>query len=470
MKMTKAKNRITGILIALILMVISALSLGGLQTKRANAQTETGEYTNKIYYFSDSDPTFKDALEMQGRDNVIYDVNYMASPQEFKYLLYTGYFWRFYGSFNVMVIIEVKSFALDQQTLNDLYFCLSEQKCGIMLISPYIDYGIFMNHYVQCAPDAYSEFLKKPFSVYFKQNDTTEIQDNTTFLLDERLIGIYEALPEYDFDSLIRFPELRRLYNYFAFGVNDEDIAGFEEYLYAELWEYYYENYLKDINYNGTNEYKDATMENLVTTWENKSEELGEPYGNMWGNYWEYPDEEYQAFSKETYRYYYLNQMNFFENFNSRHIHLIAHIDEENYVDLFDYDEYDNYHAKLYTFENYFALFETIQPSVSEPLFVYAMSQWEMKAAFYDFIKKTQDAIENGSHGSTGDSSDAGSSADEFIWNITELPLFVWCKDQLQLGEGGIKITDTAEKTEPTDEEIEELFNVLEEALTSIPY
>lgn len=448
--MTKAKNKITGILVALILILISALTLGGLQTKLANAQTETGEYTNKIYYFYDSDPYFKTALENDERDNVVYDGRYMASPQEFKYLLYTGYFWRFTNSTGVAVIIEIKSFELEQKVLDDLMYCLDQQNCGFMFISTKAKNDYYnVNSYCQCPPDAFSEFLKKPFNRYFYNNNCNQILNNTTFLLDGRLVGI-DGNAGYNFMSLIRSPELRRLYNYFAFGFNEAYTAAFEEGLYANLWEYYYENYLKEINADCQDYLQITDIGVLVQIWKEKSKEYEEPYGNMW----EDVSNEYVIFAEQTIVSYYFEDTYFFNEFESKNIHLISHADGDQYVDLLDFNEIDD--AVEYTFESSLDLFNTIQPFGGEPLFVYAMARWEMKADFYDLIKEAQDAIREKPIG--------------FIWNITKLHLFLWHDVPLIWGDDGVEVTDSSEKTSPTDEEVENFFNVLNELLASLPY
>lgn len=445
--MTKTKNKITGILVALILILISALTLGGLQTKRANAQTETGEYTNKIYYFYDSDPYFKTALENDERDNVVYDGRYMASPQEFKYLLYTGYFWRFTNSTGVAVIIEIKSFELDQQTLSDLFVCLNRQSCGIMLIYPYNDYGYFGNFHCNCPPDAFSEFLKEPFTDYFAENLSVTMNGDTTFLIDGRLVGI-DSDSDRNFSSLIFSPVLRRLFNYALFGFNTNATAAFEEGLYEKLWEYYYENYLKDINADCQDYLQIPSINSLVDVWFHESEELGEPYGNMW----EDVSNEYYTFFGQIATEYYFTDKNFFNIFDMQNIHLFAHIGENHFVDLLDYNTAHN--AEAYYFTDYVLLFTEIEASVNSLTQVYAMSQWYMQSAFYNFILDAQDAIDDGSC--------------EFF--VPKLPLYLWCVDPIIWGDNGVRIANYSEKTSPTDEEVEDFFNVLNEMLASIPY
>ena len=81
------------------MVVLTGFGSAGGATKKVNALSADYPKTNtpmtNIYYFSDSAPAFGEIFDSYIGLNVTYDIQYLLTPQELTYMLYSGYFWGF---------------------------------------------------------------------------------------------------------------------------------------------------------------------------------------------------------------------------------------------------------------------------------------------------------------------------------------------------------------------------------------
>ncbi len=452
--MKTTTKKLTAILLCLLLFLTGFMALFAVRPQKAEAFAENISFAHYIYYFSDSDPCFKKTLENKEMDRVVYDVHTLSSSQEFKFMLYSGYFWKFQDQDDVTVIVEIKTVELDENIWRDLRICLEEQGCKYMFIYP--EYN--ENTHMTCSLDGYNKFLKSPF---VDENSNT-IKDYTAVLIDGRMVGIgdNELIPfNLDVPVLLRNPTLRKLL-YYCNGMEESEIEIFEEELYSRLWGYYVDSYSSKWGF--SDEFQNMAIEYIITGWKDNYYCSNITFWN--GGYDQETGltllETYREFEKETIAQYF-EETNFLGELQSK-TRLIAHIENDEYVDLCEMREY--------TLSNYGDLFDFLEFGISPyaevmpddgdyynkqthaPITVCGMAFWKMKDAFYDFLYDAQ--------------SNAMSKPNGFDWNIDELPVYLWIIDPIQWGDG-LHVETGEGKIEPTYEEEQLYFEKLIEIMMS---
>lgn len=433
-------KKLTSLLLSLILLITGLLSvgmLGGLQKETARADEPTN-YSSSVYYFSDSEPLMSEEAVsgVLGSYPVYYDIHYLSSQQELKYLLYTGYFWRFAGSYDVTLVIQITSFTPDDQILNDLAICFDRQDCKKLM---WLIYGKPNDFNVTIPEDNFSIFLKEPFEL---GACLYNIPNNTALLIDGRLLGLYYDEPDFSPLPLLKYSTLRKLYEYLFFGLNDQKIIAHEEDFFGALWEFYRDNYLE---YCGLDqEFGEITnIENYIEIWNSRYTD----YGVSNSEFWEINREEYESFLYDTIRQYF-TESDAFNDLTSRNVHFFAHV--PNSALGKDNSFFDLFNGGKQSFDTYAELFDYLEmgsdyPGYS-PITVCAMAQWMMTNEFYDFLYDAQGAIANKSY--------------DFVWNIDELPVYLWKVDPIEWGTGGLAV-EYEEKITLSEEEIDILLNAL---------
>lgn len=434
----KTLHKKIGALLLTFALLLTALFTAGLfvgvqkQTTYADTPNPSIDYSYSLYYFSDSEPLLpEDEVKAElGDYPVYYDVHPLTSAQEFEYLLYTGYFWRFQDATNVTVVMQILSFVLDPGTWDNLQKCLYYQG-GVKIVmidiieSGYGDLEISVGH-----EDSFCEFLKEPFisdpQEGQKVGHLAQLQDNTAFLLDGRLIGIYYPWETYNVARYLHNPTVHKLFNYFRFGLDETSIAKFETQFYGKLWEFYNYYYLSE--FGASMSYSDVTkIEDVVNFWTESYERIGITNTEFWADHQAAYQQFYDEILIECYEEYYTVC-----KFYDRNIHFFVNVDDAVFADFFDIDEAWN--AKQFTFKTYTALFNYLDPDIAvysdpspdpwegTPLTVCAMAQWKMTDFFYKFLFDAQQAIEK--------------KPSSFVWNIKDLPVYLWIKDPIIWGSG----------------------------------
>ncbi len=465
--MKTTTKKLTAILLCLLLFLTGIATLFAVRPQKAEAfANEEIDYTDSIYYFSDSKRVLsnEELDSVRGNSKIFYDFHRLTSAQEFKYLLYTGYFWRFTESENVTVIIQINTVTLDQQMWDDLALCLSEQKkCKPLFITTENNREYVRKPFI-CLESGFNYFLQKPFNLCLIENEM--FKANSALFVEGSLAGIYGSDTVDLYSLLYRNAPLHRLLNHMFFGIDENQFESFDAGLYARLWEFYDDNFLEYYGYNYSFYEDIPNISDLISVWV-RADETHEEYAEDPNNrgFWETHQEEYREFYIQTTANYY-QEYNYFSNL-PENVHLFANAEGNIYFDLLDFDGSGN--AKKYTFDDYSQLFDFLDPDVSllsdaydplpsvperVPITVCGMAAWIITKEFYNLLYAAQKAAQN--------------KPDGFNWNIDDVPVYMWEVSNVSWGTGGLEVDYDGEE-ELSDSEREELLNIIKAILDQTP-
>lgn len=396
------------VIIATVMVILTGFGSAGGATRKVNALSPDYPKINtpmtNIYYFSDSAPAFSEILDSYIGLNVTYDIQYLLTPQELTYMLYSGYFWGF-NQYNMnIVIIEIKTIKPDPVILENLFECLKLQGCKVMFISPYQpEFGdlTFADASMPCDMDKYSRFLKNAIKDVLTANE-----EKTTLLIDGRFIGI-DGVPElYDIAELCAASStLRRLLLYMFYNCNTAAEKNFEKDMYEGIWDL-----SQDILGNNRSHYNyfhDSTnISDYVDFWK-------ELYTNGYeyiNNFQLDTDSIFTAGRKNQIGLYYENIVN---ALNGRNIHILAHVDGTLYVDILE-------GLTNYNFSTYSDVFDEFDPNGCS---VYSMGISRLKNEFYTLLRSIQEDTPN-------DEQHSGVRRFTYLWVV----------DPIIIGEGGLNV------------------------------
>ncbi len=426
------KKRLIVVVMSLVLFVTGIFTIGGIESKKADALSPDYNERDTVYYFSDSSPIL-DLGKSFGNMDVIYDIQPLISSQRLAYLVYTGYFWGFDDSANTVVIVEIKTMMPDPYTLRDLFTCLQRQNCKVLFVSAYEEseyadssFMGYVNEFMHCNKDKYARFLDYSIIDMARQNvgytfedfsDWPEIWDSyswqetwadTCILLDGRLIGINDAFNNYSAKDVLAYSTFfQRMVLDMRYGLYDDDKADFEFNIYRDLWQFYTENYLDQWGYDL--DYSKVNIEQLMGIWQEN--------GFRYEDFFSYCGEEYREYYQEVIWNHFTGDGEsdgIFNSFIERNTHILVHLPYSNlYWDIIHGK--DSTGESTYAFNNVTELFETFE---NEEIRLYAMGIWLLDDDFYDFLLNAQVYLKK----------------DE-----KKLPVYIWVRDPI-FWEDGLEI------------------------------
>jgi hypothetical protein len=435
------------LILAFVMLLASITWLGSVSTENADATLQSDESNAEVYYFSDSEPAFSDEMTK----SVYYDIHPLMTQQELAFLIYSGYFWGLNNTTITSVIIEIKTMKPDQYLIEQLFTCLEYQGLKVVFVCPYIyemgyDMGtgddIFTAMPYNC--DRYSIFFDHSIR-YMNDADIENTLSPSTIFIDGRFFGLTNIQGEYNLLDYWQSSVVRRIFYDIAYGKIDENT---DKPIYEDLWNYYCQNdIIKNaggctLNYfNG-----DINIYAYIDLWTEIDDVLGFCRESYSKNYDYDGYEQLATFKKEMENAFksavgkYYAQI--IENFSEEKIHVLAHVDGNEYIDLtkcknpdsntdYDYD-YDFDLIDLSTNKSYFFPADVYHFSTVSGFYsvaaennlnlqnVYAIAIWKLKTSFYKFLRAFQ-----------GYRYDLKPSMD--------LPVFVWLVDPF-VDEGGLKV------------------------------
>ena len=127
----KFSKRLIVVILVIILCVPCICAISG---PKSDVHAYSKMYSDQdVYYFSDSNPYIQEEEFEKNKLSVYYDVKNLLTPYEFRYLVYTGYFW---GLNDKIVVIDIKTMLPDVRLLRDLFCLLKDQGCLVAFITP----------------------------------------------------------------------------------------------------------------------------------------------------------------------------------------------------------------------------------------------------------------------------------------------------------------------------------------------
>ncbi len=451
--MQNIKNRLTVAITVFVLFVTGAIAVGGDVQRPRDAEALSPDYIAEyetIYYFSDSTPTFKDHAYLSGY-NTVFDVKPFMTVEELKYMIYTGYFWGFVNTYNIpIVIVELKAMIPDSEVLRVLFACLRAQGCKIMFISPYVDMldGVEADITMRCNTDKHYKFIQN--SVKAMADDQGVVYDETTLLLDGRMIGAYrnfDIAERYKYSSYLRALLLNMRHGCSAYGGYE-----YEYTLYSRLWQVYGEYVMANCGYELDYFNGDTDIEPYIEMWQ----EIIERYPTMLNDIWQGNDEYYNERYREELNIYLDEEIA--QYFNGKNIHILVNVDGAErsnlYIDmLYSVAEYPQYVE--YIFSDYQQFGNTIPFNIT---FLYGMGQWRLELDFYSLLCSLQDNL-----GDLNDILDDETNEQKFP--IARMPVFIWEVDPIETGDDGLEIITSDELESMYDDQLE---NIEEEILVDL--
>lgn len=416
------------VLILAILMTCSVLLLQNVdKTYALDERYPAPIGGDNVYYFSDSTPSRKTVMDSLGI-YVFYDVHSYISPQEFAFLVYSGYFWGFDNTdyYTTVAIIEIKTFMPDESVLVALFQCLQAQNVRVMFINPHIDEYSLDVQAMSCSLDMYDLFLKSSFESMMGEGDS--IQDGTTLLIDGRFIGFYPQTDDYGLESAcFNSRVLRRIMYYLS---SEFDASFFELGLYEEIWEYYSNTFyeeagIEDLNFG-------ATMDEYLEAWrkiEDKQISVSD----------EAMEEYMYNFKRVVGKYYRVLA----DILKEKNIHILVYVDGNKYIELFGSpDEEFNYGEYAeYVFDDYGDVFDAFP----DTQFIAAMMIDPCYTDFYDLLYNIYFNLPQ--------------IREQYNLKIEELFVFVWFEGEINLGSGGLPVKIAVNSKSLTDEDAEEMLD-----------
>lgn len=415
-------KKCTALLLALAMLLSIFVVFGGLKKENVYASADEcppmQSNMDNVYYFSDSSPSMQNELDGLVGLFIIYDTHDLITPQEFNFLVFTGHFWELICNedANVLAIFEFKTMKPDQTILLNLFNFLIDRGVKVMLLTPFIaEYTIdeeletsYEGYYalMYCNIDEYTLFLRNSFLAMM--DNFQGFQENTTLLVDGRFAGITSALTEYNLGELCYdSPTLRRIVNYIKFGYTTDNELIFEEELFKDLWQLYYDTYFAPYDGELPDYFADLSV-SLVAFYEAWSEMKSDPeeldeamVAQYSQNYAMIFEEYYTELAEELY---------------GNNIHILLNVESNKYVDLL---------ATLptaLTITNYVGVFNATQDI--DYLFALAIWPWltEYRGLLGDIYNNLTNIYNN------------------YSSNITQFPIFVWSEEEIPLDPNGLPI------------------------------
>lgn len=407
------------------LFLVLAIMLSGLlvfnTTKREKAYALTNQYQpvsnmDNVYYFSDSSPSRQNMLGNPIGLYVYYDAHYYITPQEFNFMVFSGYFWEltYVEDANVLAIFEFKTMKPDQQVLENLFSCLMEHGVKVMFISCYLEdysfsYGINDSNCYEsmyCNADQYAFFLRHSFrSMIF---DYYGFQNNTTLLVDGRYAGINSSQTEYNLGELCYYsPILRRIVNYSRFGYAEDDELYFEEDLFKDVWLLYYNTYFAPFV---------SALPDYFSNLDVSMDEFYQAWFYMRENQEQLSAEDIEQYNEEYAMAFDAYYAEIASDLESNNIHILLNVESNIYVDILSSSPSE------FTMNNYTDIFN-ITPGI-DYLFALAIWPWspEYSGLFADIVDNLSN-IEN-----------------NYSSNITEFPIYLWSDEEIPFDLDGIPV------------------------------
>ncbi len=401
--MSNTKKTFISVVLALIVALTCLASLGiGADSRKVQAESAwtEGEFirTNEIsleetYYFTDSCATFMEVLEDEkySSTETFYDFHGFMTNQELAFLLYSGYFWGFGETTVKVVIIELNTFVPQQSILQELFECLKQQGVAVMYISYYLEESGYtvgqVEDYLWCIPnngDKYSEFFDNSIK-YMGDPDMANTLDNSTIFIDGRLIELYNIQTEYNLLDCWSSSHLRRIFNDIVYGGVDDQT---EEAIYNALWKHlmadsYFNPYELTLDYfNG-----DTSINEYIDMWTDT--QIKHQEDNISYDDFQLFKEDANSIYKDAIGLYYEPVV---EDITSRGIHIFAHINENEYIDVttFYKPNENSFNAQIYNFSTYAEFCNSVDASVINVKNLYAMAQYALNHDFYAFLANLQ--------------------------------------------------------------------------------
>lgn len=430
--MKTISKKFTALFLALAMILSLFVAFGGLKKEKVYALAD--EYppmqsgVDNVYYFSDSSPSRQTVVDGLGEVSITYDTHYLITPQEFNFLVFTGHFWELTCNedANVLAIFEFKTMKPDRLILLNLFNFLIRKGVKVMLLTPFIEeYAIeeeaeIVNpdYYdsMYCNIDEYSLFLRNSFD--YMIDNCGGFQNDTTLLVDGRYAGITSSLTEYNLGELCyNSPTLRRIVNYIKFGYTTEDELIFEEDLFRDLWQLYYDTYFDPFISELPDYFSDlsVSMDDFYGTWlamkanpERLNQESVAQYNQ---NYEQEFEEYYTGLAEELY---------------GNNIHILLNVESNKYVDLL---------ATLptaLTITNYVGVFNAT-PDIE---YLFALAIWPWLTEYRALLGDIYDHLAN--------------IYNDYSSNITQLPIFLWSDEEIPLDPNGLPVITAARLREMT--------------------
>lgn len=421
-----------------------------------------------LYYFSDSTPNAEYYAEATraGIPQTIIDTRYGLTEQELAYLLYSGYFWGFEDDNKNVVVLEFKTMYVSPSLLENLCYCLKQQGCHVMLLTPYYYSSIENCDSIRFVEyDELNRFFKD--SVIDMLDDNGQLRNKTSILIDGRFFNL-NSLGEDGFDVVAACkdemtPLLSRLLMYMYYGrtvVRDENGECVDSYynesifareLYVDLWdlfkEYYMDEYAYTLNY-----FEDdvVEMDSYLEMWREIYEERTAA-NRFLNNYYDDYSEVHQYDFDVLVNTYYATIIK--SLYNIKQAHVFAHVTGNTYIDILnltnesDYDDIivggiiNEPEPNIYTLTN-FNCFQDLFVSTTQYIgqydyeinYLYAMTIYSMKNEFYQLCFDIQESL---------DETSLDESFLSFLFRcgiINDFPIYIYAVDPLQTGPNGLRI------------------------------
>ena len=335
-------------------------------------------------------------------------------------MVYTGYFWdlTYNEDANVLAIFEFQTMKPDEQLLVDLFSFLINKGLKILLITPFVyEYTIDvaledlvedMTYYdsMYCNINEYSLFLRHSFKSMI--NNFGGFQDNTTLLVDGRYAGITSSLTEYNLGELCyNAPTLRRIINYISFGYTTDDELIFEEELFRDLWQLYYETFFAQFESELPDYFSDSSV----------------PLADFY-NVWLDMKQEQGSFSESDIAQYTQNYAMAFEEYytdlaeqlRNNNIHVLLNVDDNKYVDVLSASP-----SEL-IINNYSDVFNAT-PGIDH---LFALAIWPWASDYRSLLGNIYynlSTIQN-----------------TYSSDITHFPVYLWSDEEIPLTEDGLPV------------------------------
>lgn len=389
--MKTISKKFTALFLVVVMMLSGLVVFAGLKKEKAYAIPEDFCPMSEIdcvYYFSDSAPSRQEDLDSTIGIYTYYDTHYLITPQEFNFMVYTGYFWDLtqFDDVNLVAIFEFKTMKPDERVLVNLFNLLINNDVKVMLISSYINEytldGIvtttppyFQSLYANV--DLFSHFLRESFKHMIAcvlSNDSGGLRDNTALLVDGRYAGIYMPLEEYNLGELCyQSPAFRRIVQYSKFGWEDAAEAIFEETLFVELWELYKVTYFEPLGYNDVPDYfvdLDNPIDDEYTQAWQAVYENGSVNTSLTESIKAYYNEQYEMIFEEYYADLALDLA-------LSNIHILLNVEDDKYVDIVFSSSAD------LELDNYILLFEFV-PGIN---YIFALAIWPWSTEYSGLLE-----------------------------------------------------------------------------------
>lgn len=471
--MNRVLKKGLAVVVAVFLLVFAGMVVvSGLGINKAHA-LEDFPLETKVYYFTDSEPTFGDEIYRIAKPSeVVYDRRELISEQEFEFMVYGGYFWGFSSRYmRVVVVVQLATIKPSYQTLYDLFTCINAQNCPSIFLTPdsseYQD--LPCDEVLLCTSDKYDAFLRNSVksmcmglgSTDFKKasdsDDSSEgheyngnpMQDNTTLFLDGRMADIYfAAVNGWDIrQAYMNSRTFRRLLGYMRYHVGDAENECETE-IYDYLGHAYCDVILDGYGYNLGYEQLFGSQRNIgacMGLWAQM--DLRDP--DLLYYFWQAyttgsSNTQYaETFGKFREEYLYIIGESyvsaFVDYYKGSNINILAHADDGTYYSLLELgDDVSEYNCKKYEFVDYEDFLSKADDENNFlPIdYLYAIGYNFLKSDFYTYLYEFQQYVKKVV---------TGENAGFEGLNAQDLMVFIWPIDPIVFGPDGLEIVTSEE-------------------------